>query len=189
MYRRRSHNLESSSKSLESLRLKVDRNISYRKLATSQNHEQKRTSDNFQKLSDVKSHGPPPASPSPMPAPHKAATVSPDTLVVPIGNLPPAEDLGPEIPDKYQHELYRLRQRVEELKAAILERDERLLTALAMLESERQFWHTGLHAHIWETLGQIMRRVTKLNATIDALKSVQTKFHPLQEMPERWKRG
>jgi hypothetical protein len=88
---------------------------------------------------------------------------------------------GPGIPDDYQFEIYRLRRRVAELECAIHDRDDRIRRSLASLEDELLFWRTFLHDKVGETVGQIQRRVIRLESTLAFIKNPQPLIYPKLE--------
>lgn len=107
--------------------------------------------------------------------------------VFPVSNAP-ALDVpdGPEIPDEYQFEIYRLRARIIELENIVRDKDDKLRHALTALEDELLFWRTGLDDRVWETLGTIFRRVQRLESAIANLKDRSPKHYPPLEVPARW---
>lgn len=108
--------------------------------------------------------------------------------VVPISNAPVLrvpDDSG--IPNDYEFEIFRLRRRVAELESLVLDGNDKIALALATIDDEILYWRTGLHNHVWETLGQLQRRVVKLETTISMLKALSAQPVPL-EIPERWRK-
>lgn len=106
-----------------------------------------------------------------------------------IANAPEVlETAGPEIPDEYQLEIYRLRRRVAELECIVKDRDERIVRAIGAIESELQFWRSLLYQHISATMGEIQARVLRLEAAVSYLKEKGAHFWPPLEIPARWKR-
>lgn len=116
--------------------------------------------------------------------------VTESDAIVPIGNLPsfdsPADDA---IPNDYQFEIWRLRRRVVELECELLDRVDKIRQAIEVIDGELLYWRTGLHSHVWESLGQIQRRVVRLEAALAALKAPGSKVVPPLEIPARWKKS
>lgn len=112
-----------------------------------------------------------------------------DSSIVPISNAPllkiPDEY---DIPNEYQFEIFRLRRRVAELDMIVIDANEKISLALATVEHELLFWRTGLHLHVWESIGQLQRRVIRLETALSMLKVLSAKPVP-QEIPERWRKG
>lgn len=111
-----------------------------------------------------------------------------DEGVVPISNAPilkvPDDS---EIPNSYQFEIFRLRRRVAELDMIVIDANEKISVAIAVIDNELLYWRTGLHLHVWETMGQLQRRITNLETASAMLKALSAKPVPL-ELPERWRK-
>lgn len=130
--------------------------------------------------------GPPPASKvAPMARDNRAD----DEAVILISNSAvidaPEEK---ELPDRYQFELIRLRQRIAELECIVRDRDDRIVKALAAIEDELSFWRSWLHDHIGETMAGISRRVGRLESSLEYLKQKGSRFYPPLEVPAAWKK-
>jgi hypothetical protein len=113
-----------------------------------------------------------------------------DGVISPISNAPVLnipEDL--DLPDRYQFEVYRLRNRITELETVVLEKDDKLRHALVMLDDELLFWRTGLHCHVWETMGRIINRVVRLESAIARIRDKSSKFTSPLDLPARWLKG
>ena len=93
-----------------------------------------------------------------------------------------------EIPDRYEFEMIRLRRRVAELECIVRDRDDRIVRALSMIEDELSFWRSFLHDHVADTMGGIMRRVGRLESSLDYLKEKGSRFYPPLEIPAAWKK-
>jgi hypothetical protein len=87
-----------------------------------------------------------------------------------------------EFPDKYQLELYRLRRRVADLEAVITDKNDRIGHCLAMLEDEILFWRTYMQHGIGETLGQLDRRIGRLESTLAFIRDIQPHVVPPLEI-------
>jgi hypothetical protein len=123
---------------------------------------------------------PPGTPPAPKP------TVADDSAkVTPISNA--VEITAGSIDDGTSLEVYRLRRREKELESIIQEKNDRLNVALKMLNDELIFWRTGLNDHVWETLGTVLRRVARIEGTIERITSKHSKFYPPLELPAAWK--
>ena len=110
------------------------------------------------------------------------------TRIAPISNLPTLYDADDEFPDKYKLELYRLNDKIRNLEADLKDKDRRLLKALTTLDDELMFWRTGLHNKVWESMGDINRRMLRIAVTIDHIKDIQPHVSPPLEIPERWRK-
>lgn len=142
--------------------------------------------NNFNKLQESHKntqsrHGADNASPRDM--------ASQDKQVCPISNAPGVESLDePAFPDKFQLAIRRANRRIAELECVVRDRDERVSTALAMLNDEMVFWRTFLHDHIGETMGGILRRVLRIETTISRLVEKGSRYSPPLDIPEQWKK-
>jgi hypothetical protein len=124
----------------------------------------------------------PPGTPS---AP-KRTVVDDSAKVIPIANL---QDItAGSIGDGTSLEVYRLRRREKDLECIIEEKNERLVVALQMLNDELIFWRSGLNDHVWESPGTVLRRVARLEGTIERITSKHSKFYPPLEIPAAWKK-
>ena len=107
----------------------------------------------------------------------------------PISNAPdstlPDDNLWPS---KYQFELMRLRQRIGRLECTVKDKDDRIVRALDSLNDEMQFWRTYLLDKVGETMGQIRRRVIRLEAATAYLIDKQAHIYPKLEMTKTGKR-
>jgi len=93
-----------------------------------------------------------------------------------------------EIPNDYQFEIIRLRHRVDELECLVRDRDRRIVVAIAMLEDEMVMYRALLHNHITETHDGIMRRVIRIESSLDTLKEKGSKVYPPLPIPKRWRK-
>jgi hypothetical protein len=163
-----------SAKSLKS-------NISYQTLPSSQQITGNSTNVKPATLSDTNSN------PAPGTPPAILRTVADDSAkVTPISNA--VEITAGSIDDGTSLEVYRLRRREKELESIIADKNERLVAAQQMLADELIFWRTGLNDHVWETLGTVLRRVTRIEGTIERITSKHSKFYPPLELPAAWKK-
>lgn len=187
MPRRDSHNLGNTSKPLKSLASKVNRCISYQSLDICEKSTPCIPKLTEPPLTGLKSPGIPPALPAPAMSRPKPTV---GDSVVPIANpFTTDSQESPGLPDRYELEMYRLRRRVAELECDVLNRDDKIRHALATLDDELTFWRTGLHDHVWETLGKIHARVTRLNSTVAHLKEVGGRHVPHLDIPAGWRKG
>ena len=126
--------------------------------------------------------GPVVAHSSIVPRKSRPASVSKNANL--IANAPaieiPAET---NIPNEYEFEIIRLRRRVEELECIVRDRDRRVVVAIATLESELRMWRTLVHDHVTETHDGVMRRIFKIESTLETLKAIESFFYPPMEIP------
>lgn len=116
--------------------------------------------------------------------------MSKDRVIMPISNAPAvAETVSRAFPDHFEFEIYRARNRIAELEAAIKDKDERIMKAMTVMENEVQYWHRGLYDHVWETMGEIERRVNRLQGTVELLKDLQPRVIPPLEIPAAWRKA
>lgn len=107
-----------------------------------------------------------------------------------VGNAAKVEVIDRlDFPDRFQLEVYSLRRRVEELQGIILDKNDRLSKAIAMLEDEALMWRTVMYDHVDETYGKIKRRMIRIDSTLATLKDIQPRHYPPLEIPDSWKSG
>jgi hypothetical protein len=113
-----------------------------------------------------------------------------DEIVVnPIANAPEIQTpVDCQIPDNYEFEIFRLRRRVEELECAVRDRDDRIRRALGTLDDQLLFWHTLMSDKVGETMGQLNRRIIRLESTLAFIKDIQPHIVPRLETPAHWKK-
>lgn len=115
--------------------------------------------------------------------------MSKDRTIVPIGNAPVvAETVSRDFPDHFEFEIYKARNRIAELEAMVKDKDQRIMRAITIMESEVQYWHRGLYDHVWESMGEIERRVKRLQGTVELLKDLQPRVIPPLEIPAGWRK-
>lgn len=94
-----------------------------------------------------------------------------------------------DLPNEYEFEILRLRRRAQELECTVRDKDERIVRAIGMLEDELQMYRTYLHERVGETHGGIMRRVLRLEATLNFLKDPNARVYPDLSVRDSWKKG
>lgn len=100
--------------------------------------------------------------------------------IVPISNLPEAEEPESPFPDEYQFEIYHLRREIRSLTYDVRRQNDKIGKAILALRDEIRFWKVGLYDKQWETYGQILRRLRHLEATVAKLED----FTPTIESDE-----
>lgn len=111
-----------------------------------------------------------------------------ETAINPIDNAPALDvPANADLPNDYEFEIYRLRQRVASLESAVRDKDDRIRHCLTMIEDELLFWRTGMLDHVWETMGGIQGRIVRLESTLAFIKDIQAHVWPRLETPA-WKK-
>jgi hypothetical protein len=115
--------------------------------------------------------------------------LSASAVANPINNAPPIQEpISNDIPTEHEFEIYRLRRRVAELESAISDRDDRIRHSLASLEDELLFWRTFMLDKVGETLGQLHRRIGRLESSLAFIKDIQPHIYPPLQIPAQWKK-
>lgn len=106
-----------------------------------------------------------------------------------IGNAPVIENESESnFPDKYKLEIYRLRRRVADLESTLMDKNDRVVKAIQILESEAAMFRQIIYDDVRETYGQIKQRMIKIDGALQELKHKGSRYYPPLEIPEAWQK-